>query len=64
MISMIMLYVVIGMMVMYYVVHISKEMNDGNFEYFKETPMHTIFLVGLVWPVTITIALFKSIFED
>jgi hypothetical protein len=63
MVNLIMLYVIIGMGVMYYVVESSKEMSDDSFEYFQNVSLLNLFLVGLIWPVTIVSALVLS-FSD
>lgn len=60
MVNLIMLYIIIGMGVMYYVVESSKQMEDDSFEYFKNVSLLNLFLVGLVWPVTVVLSIVLS----
>jgi len=63
MVNLIMLYIIIGMGVMYYIVESSKQMEDDSFEYFQNVSLLNLFLVGLVWPVTVVSALVLSYFD-
>ena len=48
---------------MYYVVLVSKEISEQNFMHFQNASLINLFLIGLLWPLTISCALVKSIFE-
>jgi len=63
MINVIMIYIIIGMGVMYYIVDASNGMDDDSFEYFQNVSLLNLFLVGLVWPVTVISALVLSYFD-
>ena len=63
MVNWIMLYVGIGMASMAYIVSASRQISEENYEYFRNTSLISLFAVGMLWPITITIAVLKVIFD-
>jgi len=59
----IMIYISIGMSIMYYVVNISKELQNDSFDFFQSASLLNLFLVGLVWPFIVMSAIIFSIID-
>jgi len=58
-----MIYVSIGLFLMYNIVRKSKEIGVQNFTHLPNASLINLFLVGMLWPLLISCAIVKSIIE-